>query len=498
MGCSGSRNSLFKKVKTDSTENQPPPLGNPITVDEQPKRIRSFRGEYGTRRIPDARRVRLADEPDRGYKARYAGELMDQKKIERMIERRQSERLALEAFRADAALSESMYMPEVREIIQMDDNRDAGDGSPGSIDPFAPRGSSIHSMALQQPWQMDASAMSAPYLMDKGRLYPASRATMNTHSSPMLFQDAPPYEIDFRTNPYGNPYPTFMNRNRFEPGNVMQNRYAPGMGMQQTRKYSWAGMPNPGEQNNQNWTANAPRRTSLSFASVPAMAPVVMGRRPDQEDSVSQNQMTQPSGSHRGRKNHDPVALLAEHNDDPFETHGDSKNSSGYSNPPVDPFGTQDADPFGSGSRRHSTYGNQQQNDVTAVVDQTSSKSTETKRSKWGEAPTDIDRGKQPPIKNNEPIFETDPFGMSMSQMLEGVLSDDSESISNRGRTEHNGKATGAEEDNWENLLKGVNASPSSSSTELDVNAIATKMDPIYECSWQNEEQQAVTENDEL
>merc|ERR1719397_404912 len=106
-----------------------------------------------------------------------------------------------------------------------------------------------------------------------------------------------------------------------------------------------------------------------------------MGRRPDQEDSVSQ-------------------------------THGDSKNTSGYSNPPVDPFGTQDADPFGSGSRRHSTYGNQKQNEVPAPNDQTSTKSTETKRrSKWGEAPTDIDSGKQATIKDNEPIFETDPFG---------------------------------------------------------------------------------------
>jgi len=377
----------------------------------------------------------------------------------------------LEAYRADAALSESVSLAGVREIIHDDDlSRGGGDEIAGSIDPFAARGKSLHSMTLLQPHQMDTSGVTPPYLVDKGRLYPAY---MNARSSPLLFRDSHFNETDSRSiRSYGHSLQMYTNRNRYEPSSATQ--------MQLHRHLSWAGAPKPGEQNNYNWSGSASKRLSLSVASNPALGPVVMGRRPDQEDSASQNWMMQNYGSLIQKTNHKL---------DPFEEHDNSKNTSGYSNPTVDPFGAQVADPFYS--RENSRIGTQKQKDVLAVIHQMSSKSTETERSKYGETETDIGSRKQHCSKDTEPMFSTDPFEMSKSLRLERVLSDDSESSSNQANTEYNGKTKGAEEDNWGSLLKEVSAGLSSSSTEREVNAISTKMDTIYEYCLQNEEQQA-------
>jgi len=114
-----------------------------------------------------------------------------------------------------------------------------------------------------------------------------------------------------------------------------------------------------------------------------------------------------------------------------------------------------------------------------------SSKSTETSAIKNGEVSTDLNVEKKPSstVSDFESFKTSYPFGLggrSMSQMLQGSFSDDSDTLSNQERREGDTEMERIENENLEDIVNEINLKYSSSSSDSDFNTLIAETDANY------------------
>jgi len=113
-----------------------------------------------------------------------------------------------------------------------------------------------------------------------------------------------------------------------------------------------------------------------------------------------------------------------------------------------------------------------------------SSKSTETLMTKNGEGS----------FSDFEPFKSSCPFGLgahSLSQILKGSFSDDSDTMSNQEQREGEIQIDKTENENFEHIVKEVNMQFSSSSSEIDLNTVIAETSQNYKQNFQSNEQLA-------
>jgi len=443
MGCNGSRLSIFKKPIKYGPEVHP--NMNPITSEEQPDSLYHTRSK-STTELPSIRKVEgdsLRRVQSFGYyeKSDWTGRspngsIVDQKRTKRLLERQKSERQAMEAFRADAALNEVITLPQFREITQINDKltRPSTDATPGMIDPYNRQSQGHILQPFSQPMTGKVKAVQGVY--DQYDYVPPMLWNKNT------------YEHD-----------GFMN-NRYETGYAVPNSYEPWRYMQPVGNNTLVTIPQAYDPRNGPMTS-----PSFSYVSQGTSGHIVMGQKPEVEDPISQHRIINNEENAIASTQLDTEILFSGHKDDPFDTSENSEKKK------TNPSSTE-------------TSGRQASN-TGFGMDDLAVKNKESKSSKYGEPSTEFDM----PNMENELLG----LGPRMSDMLEGMLSVESSSSTNEDMGEGGFKTKEAEEPNWEELVKGINASvsTSSSSSELNENVNTTKKGPIYETNWQSNEQPA-------
>jgi len=434
MGCNGSRLSLFKKPIKYGPEVHP--NMNPITSEEQPDGLYLTRSK-STSELPSIRKIgedSLRRAQSFGYYERsdWTGRspndsIGDQKRMKRLLERQKSERQALEAFKADAALNEVVTLPQFREITQINDKlmRPSTDAlsTPGMIDPYNGQSQSHILQPFSQPMRENVGAVQGVY--DQYDYVPPMLLNKNTYA-----------------------HDRYMN-NRYETGYAVPNSYEP-----------WRIMQPVG---NNTFQRNCPMTSpSFSYVSQASSGHIVMGQKPGVEDTISQHRMVNSQGNTSASTQIDTAILIPGHKADPFDTSETSEKKKTNTNSVA-------------------TSGRQASN-TGFGMDDAAHKSKESKSLKYGEASTEFD------LPNMD--IELIP---RMSDMLEGILSVESSSSTSQNMTEGGFKTKEVLEPNWEELVKGINASvsTSSSSSELNENVNTTKKGISYETNWQSNEQPA-------
>jgi len=454
-------------------ETPRPPHGKSMAIDEEQTHIQPFR-EKERVSTEDHLQAQLG-QPVSGHGAFLDEDdrMIDINKIKRLLEMQQSERQAMEALCADVNLREPAYFPHLKGMIQSDDgySRAGGDTllAAESIEPFAHRAARRHSLPpLSKQFITKRLGVAPQYIIGKGRYHPGSSTNMQPYSTHMFCQSYPCVNAHPLFNPYGHSYP-LMNSNVCESGRFDRHLLP---------NFSSVGMPNVIGPKNPNFSANIPMSTRSSSQTSSHSIGLVMGRKPEEEDCAPQRQIENDSGSQLASAQYDSGASLYGQMADAFEKPGISKDLRACSYP-GERFCKQWIDPF---EVDNSTRGFHNQDEVPGN-DHRSVKSTETNSSKYGEMPTNLDSRNQLSRMKTEPIKSTDAFGVGicMSKVLEEVMSDATDSSTSiRIGIEYDSKVERADEDSWENLIKGVSVSSSSNSLELVKSAIATNIDPIH------------------
>jgi len=208
---------------------------------------------------------------------------------------------------------------------------------------------------------------------------------------------------------------------------------------------------------------------------------LVMGRKPEVEDHTPQRQIVNESESQMAWASFNPGASLFGHKDETFWKPVVNKDLRAQSFPGERFGGQQWTVPSEVDSSVHMFN---KPNEVP-TNDYRSLRSTETKMSKGGEilpdvAATHIEASK----KKLDAINSNDPFGVStcMSKVLEGVMSDASDSSSSiRIGVEYDSKQETTDKEKLQNLIRGVSVSSlSSNSMETTPKAMATNINPIH------------------
>lgn len=476
MGCSGSRLSLFSKpIKW---EPPLPPNVNPVTIEEQPDspwvtRSKSTSELASVRKTGNnsVRRVQSFAHYDKsGWAGRSAeNSTMDQKKINRLLERQRSERQALEAFKADAALNDTIMLPELREITEINDNltRPGNDAlsMPGFIDQYTGQAQGYKMQPFSQHMTEKVGAV-PPYLIEKGRY-----------------------------GQEGYVQPMILNKNRYEAGALMNNKYQTGytmpnrnepFGIMQTLGNTPMVAIHQAYYPRNGHTVNR----SLSYISRASSGRIVMGQKPEVEDRFPNHHMINNQENPMLSTQFNTAILLSGHKDDPFWTSENGKKMK--ANPgPSEISSRQASNKVGADSPVH-WY---QMPNKGPGINNMAHKSNESKASKYGENSSELDSRNSPPgtFSDLDPNMDNDPLqlGLRMSDMLEGVLSVDTSSSTTQ-EMESGAKTKGVEEENWEEIVRETNTCvSSSSSSELGENVYTSKIDPIYKSNWQSGEQPA-------
>jgi len=444
MGCNGSRVSSFKKPNIYEPELPPVSIeeqgdSHYLTRSKSTSELASIRKTEGTSL---QRAQSLGYYEKNGWPGRSEdNSVADQKKIKRLLQRQKSEKQALEAFKADAALNETITLPELREITQVNDKLTRPGTNALMIDPYTGQSQGHILQPFSQPMREKVGAGS-PYLIDQGG-YDQYGYIPPMHLNKNIYE------------PYG------VINNRYETGYIVSNSYEPWNNMQPLGTYSQAYNPR-----------NTPMiNSSLSYIPLASPSKVVMGQRPGYEGPVTQ-------------------AIFSGYKDDPFGTSENSREKK--ANPsPIQISGRQMSNTVSAGSPARSYHMSNQ----GLGLDEMANKSKESKSSKYGEASIEFDSNNSPlaNFEDLDPNMDTLELGPRMSEMLEGLLTVDSSSSTTQEMTESGVKTKGGEEENWEELVKGINAgvSTSSSSSEVDENVNTTKMGRINETNWQANEQPA-------
>jgi len=450
--------------RTVVPETPRPPHGKSMATNYEPK---PWRGKESDTR-EDHTQTNMG-QPEIGYGAfqNRDDSMLDMNKVKRLLERRHSERQAIEALWADVNLSEPAYFPHIRRMIHIDDEQSHGGGdtilSEQSIDPFARRGRRHSLPALSRPYIV--KRVGAGTLWNGERRYQPGLGTNMRPSSHMFPENYPIYD----THPSferGHSYPTPMNRNVHEPGRL---------DMQPLSNYS-VPMLNVSGPNKPNWSGS--RTMSTRSSSRGSSHSVVMGRKPEAEDRTPKSQMVIDSESQMAWASFNPGVPLHGHKDETSEKRALINDFKAHSFP-RERFCQQRNEPFEADSSVHRFH---KPNEMPSI-DYRSFKSTETKRSNGGEMQADAAKTPiESPKKDSDPIDSTDPFGVGtcMSKALEGLLSDASDSSSSvRIGIEYDSKVDTADKENWENIIRGISVGSSSNSLELNTQALATHVSPV-------------------
>jgi len=395
--------------------------------------------------------------------------MLDMNKVKRLLERRHSERQAIEALWADVNLSEPAYFPHLQRMIHIDDEQSHGGCdtvlSEVSIDPFA-RTRRRHSLpALSRQYIVKRVGAGTQY--NSQRRYQPGLGT-NIHPSSHMFPENYPIYDTHPSFTYGNSYPTPMNRNVHEPGRL---------DMPPLLNFNSVPMINVSGPNKPNWAGS--RTMSTRSSSRGSAHSVVMGRKPEAEVRTPKSQMVNESESQIAWASFNPGAPLSGHKDETSEKRALINDLKAHSFP-RERFCQQRNDQFEVDSSVRRFH---KPNEMPSI-DYRSFKSTETKRSNCGEMQAEVAKTRiESPTKNSDPVNCTDPFGVGtcMSKVLEGLLSDASDSSTSiRIGIEYDSNVDTANKENLENIIRGISGSSSSSnSLEINTIAMATHVSPV-------------------
>jgi len=396
-------------------------------------------------------------------------QMVDLMKIKKLLDRRYSERRAMEAFWADVTLRDPSHYPQFRDIGQMGDKFTPGGGkillATKSVDPFAPsarRHGRRHSMPRLSRKFISKTPVVAPQYLIGTERYPKS-LVYNYNSFPMLSESYPNYNDNSGIlNPYGQPYPTMMNSNINECRTGIEKGYT---------NFSSIAIPDINTSNKPHWSVSAPMSTKSSSQDSSHSIGIVMGKKPKNEECISQSYMVNDQGSQVAFGHLDSRTSFYRQVDDKSEKPALTCDVKAQSYPGKR-FCKQWLDP----SEVDNSISDLDQPNRMPTIDYHSAKSTETKRSKYEEMPESSENSRI----NSEPVMSTNPFvaGTPMSKMLEGVMSDATDSSASiKIEMNYDGQDKETENEDWEILVGEVSES-SSGSLVVATNAMATIIDP--------------------
>jgi len=464
MGC------LPMSRKIHVPETPRPPHGKSMGTDEEPPRVWPWLEKQCVSTNYYRPTQSLGQTETRFRAPRDENDQMvDLMKIKQLLDRRHSERQAMEAFWADVTLRDPANFPRYRDMGQMGEKFTRGGGgetllTTKSVDPFAPsarRHSRRHSLpGLSRKFISKTRVVAPQYLIGEERYYPRSLVhKYNTY--PMVVESYPNYNGNSGIlNPYGQPHPTPMNSNIYECRAGME------------KGFSSIAIPNINSSNKPHWSGSVAMSTRSSSQGSSHSIGIVMGKKPKDEDCISQSHMANDHDSQVAVDHLDSRASCYRQVDDTSEKPGLTYDTKAHSYPGKQ-FCKQWLDP----SEVDNSISDVDQPSRMPGIDHLSAKSTETKKSKHEETPESCEHSGI----NSEPVMSTNPIvaGTAMSKMLEGVMSDatdSSASIKIDGNYEDQNKET--EYEDWEFLIRDVSES-SSSSLVVAKNAMATNIDPI-------------------